>query len=55
MMVPYSELKAQAEKKQRVVVCLENAGTFTEIEDVHGAVTGQRHGGRQKDVEVPGM
>ena len=34
----------QTEKKQGVVVCLENAGTFTEIKDVQGAVTGQRHG-----------
>ena len=45
----------QAEKKQRVVVCLENAGTITEIEDVHSTVTGQRHGERQKDAEVPGV
>ena len=45
----------QTEKKQRVVVCLENAGTFTEIENVQGAVTRQRHGERQKGAEVPGM
>ena len=36
----------QAEKEQRVVVCLKNARTFTEIKDVQGAVTGQRHGER---------
>ena len=45
----------QAEKKQRVVVCLKNARTFTEIKDVQGAVTGQRHGDRQREVKVPGM